>query len=348
MKKFLTIIVPVYNTGKLMIPTMNSLLSQSKDDFDIIIINDGSTDTISYDLCQNYADNYENISVIHQNNKGLGGARNEGLRNTKTKYVMFLDSDDILNHNFSERFFKLSKEIPDASFYICEPVCFDSSRYTTFPWYDIHNRVKIPSQIPLSSNDEKLNIYDLEVNFCMRIYNVQYLLNLNFKLSENLFYEDFFPHFFLLYNSETVVISNLRIFYYRTNNATSITGRSDASCLDQLVSFEEAIDYLLSVNVDSSIRIKLLKKTLRHATWILGKSQEAVRKEFASKLPMILIKYPLKDIFELESIEKLKFLALRSGIISRNLLRSNVSIAVAKRMTDVILGVMNKFECSRV
>lgn len=94
---FLSFIVPVYNTGKYLAECLDSLLDQglSSEQYEVICVNDGSTDD-SYDVLQAYADSYENIHVIHQQNAGVCAARNAGLRCAQGEYIWFIDSDDCL------------------------------------------------------------------------------------------------------------------------------------------------------------------------------------------------------------------------------------------------------------
>ena len=94
----ISIIIPVYNTEKYVNKCIESLLGQTYQNFEIIIIDDGSSDS-SPALCDAFAAEYPKIRVIHQKNKGLSAARNRGLELAQGEYVFFLDSDDYLNEN---------------------------------------------------------------------------------------------------------------------------------------------------------------------------------------------------------------------------------------------------------
>lgn len=89
----LSIIVPIYNVEKYLTRCIESLLKQAVDSKEILLIDDGSTDG-SPKICDEYAQNYEFIKVLHKKNAGLGYARNSGLDLAKGKYVAFVDSDD--------------------------------------------------------------------------------------------------------------------------------------------------------------------------------------------------------------------------------------------------------------
>ena len=92
----ITIVVPVYNVEKFLCKCLDSILNQTFTNYKVILVDDESTDSSGI-ICDEYAEKYEFISVIHQKNKGLGGARNTGIDCCDTEYIMFLDSDDYLH-----------------------------------------------------------------------------------------------------------------------------------------------------------------------------------------------------------------------------------------------------------
>lgn len=93
-----SIVVPVYNVQNYLADCIQSVLHQNYDNYEIILIDDGSTDE-SGKICDDYALNNEHIKVVHQENIGLSGARNTGIHRSKKKYLIFLDSDDMLCEN---------------------------------------------------------------------------------------------------------------------------------------------------------------------------------------------------------------------------------------------------------
>lgn len=90
-----SVIVPVYNVAEYLPACVDALLCQQSDSMEIILVDDGSTDGLSPKLCDEYAAAHpELIRVIHQENGGLGAARNTGLEAAKGDYLLFVDSDD--------------------------------------------------------------------------------------------------------------------------------------------------------------------------------------------------------------------------------------------------------------
>ena len=94
----ISIIIPVYNTEKLLPLCIDSILSQSYSDFELLLVNDGSIDN-SGNICDEYAEKDSRIRVFHQENKGVSRARNVGLSNAKGEWIFFCDSDDYLSSN---------------------------------------------------------------------------------------------------------------------------------------------------------------------------------------------------------------------------------------------------------
>lgn len=94
-KILLTVIVPVYNVEKYLRQCLDSVVNQTFKDLEIILINDGSTDS-SLDICKEYCDKDDRVVVIDQENAGLAAARQTGLDNAKGEYIAFVDSDDYL------------------------------------------------------------------------------------------------------------------------------------------------------------------------------------------------------------------------------------------------------------
>ncbi len=90
-----SVIVPAYNTEKYIAETFDSILNQTLDDIEIVVVNDGSTDG-TQEIIDNYCIRHENIKKLYQENSGVSAARNAGLSAAAGEYVLFLDSDDII------------------------------------------------------------------------------------------------------------------------------------------------------------------------------------------------------------------------------------------------------------
>lgn len=113
MKK-VSIIIPVYNGQKYLAKTIESALNQTYNNYEIVIVDDGSTDD-SKKIVDKYKAKNNNIKYIYQTNKGLGGARNTGIRNADSPLFANLDADDLYHPEFLEKTVrKLIKERAEA------------------------------------------------------------------------------------------------------------------------------------------------------------------------------------------------------------------------------------------
>lgn len=110
MKPMFSIVVPVYNVEKYLRKAIYSVLNQKFDDYEVILIDDGSKDSSGI-ICEELSEQYSQIHVIHQDNQGLSAARNSGMKKAKGKYIIFLDSDDKLSPNALENLNSAIKEM---------------------------------------------------------------------------------------------------------------------------------------------------------------------------------------------------------------------------------------------
>ena len=98
-KPLLTVIIPYYNRSDLITETIESIESQSRKDFKILVIDDGSSDN-GKEIIENLNKKYNNIQYVYKENGGVSSARNRGIELSETKYISFLDSDDLYKENF--------------------------------------------------------------------------------------------------------------------------------------------------------------------------------------------------------------------------------------------------------
>lgn len=95
----ISIIIPVYNTEKYLRRCIDSVLHSACDDFEILLVNDGSTDS-SPAICEEYSRQDSRVKVIHQKNQGVSSARNTGLDHCHGEWIVFVDSDDFISKDF--------------------------------------------------------------------------------------------------------------------------------------------------------------------------------------------------------------------------------------------------------
>ena len=104
-----SVIIPVYNSEKTIERCMQSLLAQKRNDAEIIVINDGSTDATE-EILSRYAAEYKNILLLKQKNSGVSAARNAGIERASGNYITFVDSDDYVSENYFSALDEMEKQ----------------------------------------------------------------------------------------------------------------------------------------------------------------------------------------------------------------------------------------------
>lgn len=116
----ISVIIPVYKAENTLSRCIDSVLSQTFTDHEVILVDDGSPDK-SGEICDRYALEHENITVIHQENSGVSAARNRGLETARSEYVMFLDSDDYLTGDCLETLYGSTADLVVGTIFVMTP-----------------------------------------------------------------------------------------------------------------------------------------------------------------------------------------------------------------------------------
>ena len=217
MKKIpkISIIVPVYNVENYLKNCIESILSQTFKDFEIILVNDGSTDT-SYDICKYYLNIDSRVKVINKVNEGVSSARNTGLDVAIGEYIGFVDSDDYIHPQMYEILYNyISNTQSDIA------QCDYKKTYNTYDKESV-NFIKldedtIGKSILQYSNIESLNqFYDKHgMKFTPawnKLYRKELFKKHRYKVGKN--HEDEFIMHELLYESKKVIYIPVELYFY--------------------------------------------------------------------------------------------------------------------------------------
>jgi len=125
----LSIIVPVYNSGRFIVRCVSSILSQTFKDFELILVDDGSTDNC-VELCEEFILKDVRVKVLHQDNSGPAQARNLGIQNCTGEYIGFVDADDYID---SEMYLQMYQQAckNDSDIVICDYIIHRGNHYET-------------------------------------------------------------------------------------------------------------------------------------------------------------------------------------------------------------------------
>ena len=236
MKPLLSVIVPVYNVEKYLKRCLESILVQSWNDYEIILVDDGSTDS-SAQICDLYAEKYEMIRVIHKENKGLSDTRNRGIEEASGEYVYFPDSDDWLEPNtFSE----LSDVIEELTYDI---ISFNREFVTSEEDKLISAKSRIQKLSGKQALLEMLKQSDVTGFANDKIYRKKLFLDNDIEFPVGKYYEDLGTNYKLFLKATKVYVTNQKYYHYLITNPDSITQSWNEQKLQDMFGFYREIYY---------------------------------------------------------------------------------------------------------
>lgn len=212
-----SIIVPVYNAEKYLNRCIDSILSQTMTDFELLLIDDGSKDN-SGRICDEYAEKYARVRVFHKPNGGVSSARNLGLDNAKGKWITFVDADDRCSCNYLEHL--LSKVDDDTDLIISYAVICDSTgeKAEVYPEYRVN-----------ATNFERLFV-DSDMHWhtspWAKLYRASIIYENSLRFNEMMHIgedADFLFSFMLI--TDKIYVSSDTDYYYTCDVSGSLTKR---------------------------------------------------------------------------------------------------------------------------
>ena len=238
MKKdvLLTVVIPVYNVEKYLKRCIESILIQEWKNYDILLVDDGSTDS-SPQICDDYAKVYDFISVIHKKNGGLSEARNTGISHAKGDYVYFPDSDDWLE---PQTFKELADVLESQEFDIVsfnrefvkgeeDTIVSDPLVTQVYEGKDAFVQMLKHSYITGFAND--------------KIYKKSLFIDNNISFPKGKYYEDLGTNYKLFLSAENVFATNQKYYHYLIDNPDSITQSWNEQKFSDMFEFYKDIFY---------------------------------------------------------------------------------------------------------
>lgn len=273
-----SIIVPVYNTEKYLEKCLNSLVKQSLDDIEIIIVNDGSTDN-SEIIVNKFKQDYPNkIVYLKKENGGLSDARNYGLAYANSEYVGFVDSDDYVELNMFEKLYTAAKE-KNLDLAECN-----------FIW-------EYPNKTKIDYGFNYLNKKDFflfgRVMVCNKLFKTSIIKNNNITFPNSLNYEDIeFFYKLIPYINNYCLVDD--IFYHYMQRENSIINNQNKKTADIFIILNNIIDFYKANNLFDIYRDELEYLFIR---FLLGSSFLRIVKIKNKKLKKELLNKSINNLY---------------------------------------------------
>lgn len=233
-----SVIVPIYNSEKYLYQALETIVGQTLQDIEIILIDDGSTDN-SCQICQEFADRDNRIRLYRQENKGAGATRNRGIELAKGEYLSFLDADDFFELDMLQALYRRAKAT-DADIVFCDYWDFDD---ITKQNKEVHWGVQknfLPSKKIFSARDCPDTIFQIKTNAVWSsLYKKSFISKNNIQFKTTKRANDIFFSRVSLILAERISCVDKRLLHYRINVPFSLSKQVKESSFDTLKSNDE-------------------------------------------------------------------------------------------------------------
>lgn len=225
-----SVLVPVYNAEKYIKKCLDSICNQSLKDYEVVIIDDGSTDD-SGAICDAYAERYKNVNVYHKENQGLISARIDGIKNARGEYLTFVDADDWIGKDFLEILFN-NIEIYNADLVVSG--CIQERKDVSIECINafrsgVYNKQQLVTEIY-----PKMLCYNTFYKFGIlpyvwnKIYKKRLLIECYKDIDASIYDgEDVAVVYLYLLKCERLVILDESKYHYRIHNASMTVNKKD-------------------------------------------------------------------------------------------------------------------------
>lgn len=238
-ESLVSIIVPIYNAKIYLEECINSIISQSYENLEIFLVDDGSTDG-SAGICDKYAEKDDRIVVLHKKNGGQADARNMALEQIKGDYIAFADSDDILSNDYIEYMLNLAQS-QDADIVQCEYIKF---------WND-EDLKRAKNNI----NEKNYESYDASGSLREFSYQRKFAPSPwcklirrkvwgDIKFPLNMGYEDYAIMYKVLGRASKLIYSSHTVYFYRIHNLSTQHDKFTKKKKDRIIIADSLLKYV--------------------------------------------------------------------------------------------------------
>lgn len=263
-----SIVIPVFQVKPYLSRCLNSVLAQSYENYEVILVDDGSTDGSS-EICDDYALRHSNITVIHKMNGGLSSARNAGLEAAQGELIMFIDSDDLIHEKMLETEFNLLNDTG------ADAIVSLMKRFSDDNEIDTSSEINLNGFESISGLEAENKLLDNKTQMyftssCGKIFRRELFDDLRFP--EGRLFEDEYVIYKIYCKCKKLVVTNNYLYYYYINNS----GITQTLTLDKRFDEYDAQVERISYFADNGLRElkkRALMKYLHSAQWDLIKCQ---------------------------------------------------------------------------
>ena len=295
METKISVVLPVYNVANYLRKCLDSLVHQTFDDFEVICVNDGSTD-LSLSILEGYAISDSRIKIITQENQGLSGARNTGIKEVKGDYVLFVDSDDWLDENALELLYEhVSGFDPDITMFKFKYYDEDTGNFSEGPFTNLE--AIDPSFY--TGNFCYMDVLDILFKISHapfnKLYKTSFLRKTDAQFLHGSYYEDleFFYNVFL--KAKKVSVLDEYLYYYRIREQ-SISTSGDEGSFDIFNILESTKQNLIDANIYIKVKQDWLMFVIVNLKYVYLRLNQQYKDQFIQLMKDKYNEYALNEV----------------------------------------------------
>ena len=302
----ITVIIPVYNVENYLSECLDSVLNQTYENIEVFLVDDGSVDRSGI-ICDEYSSRDKRIKVIHKNNTGAAASRNIGIKHAKGEYVLFCDSDDILNKELIKKLFKLIQKC-GAQIAICDVKPFEGS-------FLVDTRT-VKRDLIIMNNKEAIRMMLYQKHFdtgpCGKLIKKE-IVDKHF-FPEGKRFEDLFVIYKYLDLAELIVYDPEPLYYYRQRENSTMHDTTSISIFDEYDAINDIENNLKQKYPDllPAVYSRKFSSSCQLLGWIPLKEKNRHVKDMEGKLWKFIHDYRWKMLFDKDARLKNKAAALIS------------------------------------
>lgn len=228
----ISVVVPVYNVETYLVECLDSIQNQTYTDFEVILVNDGSTDG-SQAICERYCKENRRFHLLNQENQGLSAARNTGVAASRGEFIVFVDSDDMILANYLETLMH----------YMREDVDIVESQFTVSNEEFLAKSFKEPSILFEGNSQEAVKIFPkhvLNVNAVTKLYRRSIVEAVPYI--DGVIFEDVYCGIGMLKYIRKIIKIDYKGYYYRQHQASIMHRTFTPKNLDIFTVSDQLID----------------------------------------------------------------------------------------------------------
>lgn len=296
-----SVIIPVYNLEKYLKQCLESVVSQTLKDIEILCVNDGSTDS-SLEILEEYASRDTRIRIINQENHGAGNARNTGLNIAAGEYLYFLDGDDYIENKTLELLVEKIVQV-NADICICEHQFLDErTNSIILPEETLLQIELFDKNDCISSQTNPENIFKVCIpQLALKLYRASFIRKYQLEFQELTTCNDTYFHLCSLALASSITYINEILLTYRVNrkNALSINRNKSTICIFQ--AFEKVKEKLMQENIFTQVEESFYNYARHSFGFEIKLCHSHEKKIFLAKAKSFLPAKQYREVFKMQN-----------------------------------------------